>query len=85
MAYGFKASEFLKASDLPPLGPTKEEYDPFFTSLNGKWGWDTVYSQSTASKEEEEASSVTNTVLGVFLGAAMLAPFAVLLNAVLHK
>lgn len=79
MAYGFQASDFLKA-DTIDYGPSKEDYEPFFTSLNGKWGWDTVY---TASKEEVEEASLTNTVLTVIATTIMMAPFALLANKIL--
>ena len=70
MSYGFKAGEFLKADKIS-YAAKKEEYDPFFTSLGGKWGWDTVY---VASEEEKKAEKQVNALLVVAATLLVIAP-----------
>ena len=70
MSFGFKAGEFLKADKIS-YAAKKEEYDPFFTSLGGKWGWDTVY---VASEEEKKAEMQVNALLVVAATLLVIAP-----------
>ena len=45
----------------------KEEYDPFFTVLADKWGWDTVY---VATEEDKAAAALQNKL--IFAAAVVL-------------
>ena len=60
----------------------KEEMDPFFTQLNGKWGWDTVY---TPSAEEKEELSGANAVLTALATLLMLSPFIFLAKVIIMR
>lgn len=64
------AGEFLKAEQFS-YAAKKEEYEPFFTSLRGKWGWDTVY---VASDEDKAAEKKGNLVLVAVLALMASAP-----------
>jgi NADPH-dependent 2,4-dienoyl-CoA reductase/sulfur reductase-like enzyme len=66
------AGEFLKA-DTISYAAKKEELDPYFTSLAGKWGWDTVY---LPSAEEKATSATNNTLLFAISSLLIIAPLA---------
>lgn len=78
MSFGFKAGAFLKA-DTISYAPKKAEYDPYFSRLNGKWGWDTVY---VATDEEKKEDSLGNRALTAAVTALMVSPFILILTAV---
>ena len=57
------AGEFLKAEQFS-YAAKKEEYEPFFNSLRGKWGWDTAY---VATEEDKAAEKKGNLLLAAVL------------------
>jgi hypothetical protein len=69
-----RAGEFLKV-DTISYAAKREEYDALFSSLRGKFGWNTGY---IASEEDKEQAGKDNVRLAFLCAGIVGSPFVLL-------